>query len=92
MAQELGNTNSILPFNQHKEEGHVGHFQCDFRLADLVCDALHALGTPTIQRWWLRSLENFSKLETIANHRPQNTHSDLIVIKLYINEGVFTDN
>ena len=48
IIEELNNANSIHAFNRFEEGGHVERFQCHFRLADLACDALYALGMPTI--------------------------------------------
>ena len=48
IVEELGNTNSIHPFNRFEEEGHVERFQCHFRLVDLPRNALYALDMPTI--------------------------------------------
>ena len=46
--EELDNANIIHAFNRFEEEGHVQRFQCHFRLADLACDVLYGLATPTI--------------------------------------------
>ena len=48
MIEELDNANSIHVFNRFEEKGYVERFQCHFRLVDIPCNVLHALGTPAI--------------------------------------------
>ena len=49
IMEELDNTNSIHAFNRFDEKEYVEHFQCHFRLVDVLRDALYALATPAIQ-------------------------------------------
>ena len=39
---ELGNPNGIHAFNRFEEKGFVEHFQCHFRLVDILYDAFYA--------------------------------------------------
>ena len=46
--KEQDNANSIHAFNRSEEEGFVEHFQCHFRLTDILRAAFYALATPPI--------------------------------------------
>ena len=49
IIEELDNANSIHASNRFEEKEYVEHFQCHFRLVDLLRDVLYALATPAIQ-------------------------------------------
>ena len=48
IMREQDNANSIHAFNRSEEEGFVEHFQCHFRLTDILGAAFYALAMPPI--------------------------------------------
>ena len=45
----MENANSIHAFNRFEEKGYVEHFQCHFRLVDILHGVFYALAKPAIK-------------------------------------------